>query len=150
MEPISLNLSLLNAAELQTSLRRRSIANVLECTLDRIGGLPQHTKAILHTSVSRGATAGAVRRFPSDDVNGHQVADMDSLVSPRIRGEPEQGVVAVAVGVAVAVAVRLTAVATLRVVLVPQSPAEVPEVLPGVAFRNMTILELLLSLEVTC
>ena len=64
MKSIVLNLSLLNADKLQTSLRRWSIADVLDYNLDGIGGLPQHTKAILHTSVSRGATPTSVRGFP--------------------------------------------------------------------------------------
>ena len=61
MERVALNLSLLNADKLQTSLWIWSIADVLECSLDGIGGLPQHTKAILHTLVTHSATPTYVR-----------------------------------------------------------------------------------------
>ena len=97
------------------------IADVLEYNLDGIGGLPQHTRAIRHSLVSHRTTPTSVRGFTIDDVNALQVT-----------GD-----------------LRLTAVTmkALRADVALHSPAEVPAVRRGVALLNMTILELLLSLE---
>ena len=133
---MALILSLLNADNLQTSLRRWSIADIHGCSSDGSVGLPQHTKAILHTLASHGATPTSVRGFSIDDVKALQAADMDTLVDRGLASAQNGGL-------------RLTAVTTkaLRADMVLLSPAEVPAVRPGVVLLNMTILELLLSME---
>ena len=53
------------------------------CSLDGIGGPPQHTKAILQTLASHGATPASVRGFSINDVNTLQVADRGHFGRPR-------------------------------------------------------------------
>ena len=77
---------------LQTSLRTWSVADVLEYTLGGIGGLPQRTKAVFHTSVSHGATPNLCacvlhQRFQCPPCSGH-----GHFRRPRIRGPPRRGV----------------------------------------------------------
>ena len=117
-------------------LAEMSIADVLEYSLGGIEGLPQHTKANLHTLVSQVRRLLPVRGFPIDDANALQEADMDTLVDCG-HVEREDG------------ELRLAAVAVkaLREDVVQHSPAEVPAVRLGVALLNMTIPELFLSLE---